>query len=89
MNAGRVCGTAVCTVKAQGLEGISLLVVQKIEQGRLGGLFIAADATGQAGAGDFVYFVGSKEAARVFRRPRVPLDAAIVGFIDQYNEEMK
>ena len=40
------------------------------------------------GLGDYVYMIGSKEAARVFRVKRIPVDVAIVGFIDTYNEEL-
>ena len=49
----------------------------------------AADSTRMAGPGDYVYLIGSKEAANVFRKRRTPADAAIVGFIDTYNEKIK
>jgi len=88
MLTGEVCGTVVCTVKDSELEGVPLLVVQRIENGKKTGMVVAADATGQAGQGDFIYMIGSKEASRVFRRPLVPADLAIVGFIDKYNEEL-
>jgi len=88
MITGEVCGTVVCTAKDSGLEGIPLLVVQRIENGKKTELMVAADATGQAGQGDFIYLIGSKEASRMFRKPLVPADLAIVGFIDQYNEEL-
>jgi len=32
--------------------------------------------------------IGSKEAGRMFRQPLMPTDAAIVGFIDRYDEEL-
>ena len=38
--------------------------------------------------GDYIYMIGSKEAARIFRRGNIPVDVAIVGFIDTYNEEI-
>ena len=88
MYTGEVAGTVVSTVKAPGLEGIPMLIVRRIEKGKKAGLIVAADATRQAGIGDFVYLIGSKEAARMFRKDLVPADAAIVGFIDQYNEEL-
>lgn len=87
MYTGVVAGTVVATVKDPGLEGVPLLIVRKIENGKEAGLMIAADQTRQAGMGDFVYMIGSKEASRIFRR-MVPADAAIVGFIDSYNEEL-
>ena len=49
---------------------------------------MAADSTRMAGEGDFVYLIGSKEAARMFRKEFTPVDAAIVGFIDSYREHM-
>jgi len=88
MYTGKVEGTVVSTVKSSGLEGIPLLVVRLIENGKKTGLVIAADATRQAGMDDFVYLIGSREASRMFRAPFVPVDAAIVGFIDRYYEEL-
>ena len=47
-----------------------------------------ADQTRQAGPGDFVYLIGSKEASTIFRKKYIPVDASIVGFIDDYHEEL-
>ena len=88
MFTGKVAGTVTATIKEKGLEGIPLLVVRKIENGKETDLIIAADSTRQAGYGDYIYLIGSKEAARMFRKPLVPVDAAIVGFIDEYHEEL-
>ena len=88
MYTGIVTGTVVATVKDENLEGIPLLTVKLIENGKEAGSIIAADSTRQAGPGDFVYLIGSKEAARMFRKNLTPVDAAIVGFIDTYNEEV-
>ncbi len=88
MYTGKVVGSVVSTVKDEGLRGIKLLLVQTIENGKPGKTIVAADQTAQAGDGDFVYLIGSKEAALIFRRGMVPADAAIVGFIDEYNENM-
>lgn len=88
MYTGVVAGSVVATVKDSALEGIPLLVVRKMENGREAGLIVAADQTRQAGMGDFVYMIGSKEAARIFRVKRIPVDVAIVGFIDTYHEEL-
>jgi microcompartment protein CcmK/EutM len=35
-----------------------------------------------------VNLIGSKEAARMFRKKNTPVDIAIVGFIDHYNEQL-
>ena len=88
MYTGEIAGTVVSTVKDPGLEGIPLLLVRLIENGEKKGLIVAADATRQAGLGDFVYLIGSREASRMFRKPLVPADAAVVGFIDDFNEEL-
>lgn len=88
MYTGTVTGTVVATVKEENLKGIPLLTVKLIENGKEAGTIIAADSTRQAGPGDFVYLIGSKEASRIFRKSLTPVDAAIVGFIDSYNEEL-
>ena len=88
MYTGKVVGSLVATVQDENLRGIPLLVVRTIENGRDADLIIATDATRQAGEGDFVYLIGSKEAARMFGKPLTPTDAAIVGFIDHYCEEL-
>jgi ethanolamine utilization protein EutN len=85
---GIVTGTVVATVKEEHLTGIPLLTVKLVENGKEAGTIVAADSTRQAGPGDFVYLIGSKEAARVFRKDLTPVDASIVGFIDTYNEEI-
>ena len=86
MYTGKVVGSVVSTVKDEGLTGIKLLLVQTIENGKPAKTIVAADHTRQAGSGDYVYLVGSKEAGLIFRKGLVPADAAIVGFIDEYNE---
>ena len=88
MYAGIVAGSVVATVKDPGLDNIPLLIVNKIEIGKDAGLVVAADHTRQAGMGDHVYMIGSKEAARIYRDYLPPVDVSIVGFIDDYNEEL-
>ena len=89
MYTGVVTGTVTATVKEPRLQGIPLLVVRKIEDGKEAGLVVAADHTRQAGIGDYIYMIGSKEAARIYRTKKLPpCDVAIVGFIDTYNEEI-
>ena len=89
MYIGEVVGCVVATVKEPGLDNIPFLVVQLIENGKKTKMIVAADSTRQAGRGDFVYLIGSKEAGRVFRTKRTAADAAIVGFIDSYNIKLK
>jgi microcompartment protein CcmK/EutM len=79
----RVTGTVVATRKYPGLEGAKLLLVRKTSRtGELvGGPLVACD-NAQAGEGDLVYCVASREAALAQPEPFVPVDAAIVGVVD-------
>src|SRR4051794_4299127 len=83
MYLGIVKGTVVAQVKAAGLEGKKLLLVQPVdEHGAPVGDVQAAVDTVQAGDGDLVYLVGSREAALACDPWFVPVDAAIVGIVD-------
>lgn len=83
MNIGRVEGNVVCTIKTPSLEGIKLLVVRQVVNGKPAGLVIAADATRQAGIGDTVYMIGRKEAALMLSLvDPPPSDLTIAGIID-------
>ena len=84
MYLGRVVGTVVAERIAAGLEGVKLLLVQPLDdrQVETGPLQVATDVV-QAGPGDLVYLVGSREAALAMDPFFVPVDAAIVGIVDQ------
>lgn len=84
MKLGRVRGSVVATVKDPGMTGMKLLIVQPLdEQGDdSGSCVVAADAVHQAGDGDVVYFVASREAAEAMEPRFVPVDHAIVGIVD-------
>lgn len=84
---GRVHGTAVCTMKIAGTEGLKLLVVQPLNRKLepIGALQVAADVV-QAGTGDLCVMVRSREAALAMPEIRfVPVDLALVGIVDQLN----
>jgi ethanolamine utilization protein EutN len=85
MQFARVIGTLVATQKADGLEGVKLLVVQPLDKYRqpLGEPQIAADGTGQAGPGELVFVIYSREAALVLPEWFVPVDLAISGIVDE------
>jgi len=89
MYTGRVEGNVVASVKDPGLNGVKLLLVRLIENDAPAGLIVAGDATRQAGPGDLVTLIGAKEAALVFGDILPPCDAAITGFIDEYNLEIR
>jgi ethanolamine utilization protein EutN len=83
MYLGIVKGTVVAERKAAGLEGTKILLVQPVdEQKRPVGDVQAAIDRVQAGVGDLVYLVGSREAALACDPWFVPVDAAIVGIVD-------
>jgi ethanolamine utilization protein EutN len=89
MYVGKVVGSVVSTVKDENLKGVKLLIVQLIENGVPKGYEVSADGTRQAGQDDFVYLIGKKEATLPFKEfSMIPVDSAIVGFIDKFNEEM-
>ncbi len=84
MQLARVMGTVVATQKYVGLEGIKFLIVQPLSKTRqpVGEPVVAADATAQAGPGELVFIVGSREAAQALPETFVPVDHAIVGIVD-------
>jgi ethanolamine utilization protein EutN len=88
---GRVVGTVVANRKVEGLAGAKLLLVQPLDDGLANnGPLQAAVDTVQAGQGDLVTLVGSREAALACEPWFVPVDAAIVGIVDQvHNPERK
>ena len=82
---GIVQGTAVCTQKYTGLEGIKLLLVQPVDKHLhpQGGLQVAADVV-QAGPGDLCVMVRSREASLAMPEIKfVPVDLALVGIVDE------
>ncbi len=84
---GRVRGTAICTLKYPGTEGLKLLIVQPLNK-RLepvGGLQVAADVV-HAGIGDLCVMVRSREASLALPDVKfVPIDLALVGIVDELN----
>lgn len=82
---GRVKGTAVCTLKYEGTEGLKLLIVQPLDKHLqpVGTLQVAADVV-QAGIGDLCVMVRSREAALAMPDVKfVPIDLALVGIVDE------
>jgi len=82
---GRVKGTAVCTIKYAGTEGLKLLVVQPLNKQLMpvGPLQVAADVV-DAGPGDLCVMVRSREASLALPVVKfVPIDLALVGIVDE------
>lgn len=92
MYLARVIGTVTASRKAAGMDGLTLLVVEPVSAHgeppvayqRVGEPHVAID-TVQAGEGDIVSCVGSREAAlavpRVGTTSFVPVDAAVIGIV--------
>jgi ethanolamine utilization protein EutN len=80
----RVIGTVVASRSTAGMEGIKLLVVQPLGEDRhpRGRPEVAADATAQAGTGQLVFTVASREGAQAMPELFVPVDLAITGLVD-------
>ncbi len=83
MYLGRVVGTCVASRKVEGLRGIKLLLVQPLDAHHRpsGRLQVACDVV-RAGPGDVVTLVSAREASHALPEAFVPVDAAIVGVVD-------
>lgn len=86
MFAAKVVGNVVSTVKSDDFSGAKLLLVEPFENGA-GETIIAVDCIG-AGIGEDVLVVHEGGSSRmcynaVRNRPNAPVDAVIVGIIDE------
>jgi len=88
MRFARVIGNLIASQKYRGLEGVKFLIVQPLDSQRQpdGEPYIAADATQQAGPGELVFVIASKEAAMALPVGFVPIDAAVVGIVDDVDD---
>lgn len=88
MKFARVIGNLVASQKYKGLEGVKFLIVQPLDIHRQpdGEPYVAADATRQAGPDELVFVVASKEAAFALPVEFVPVDAAVVGIVDDVDD---
>lgn len=88
MKFARVIGNLVATQKYRGLDGVKFLIVQPLDQHRNanGEPYVAVDATNQAGEGELVFVIASKEAAMALPVSFVPVDAAVVGIVDDVDD---
>jgi microcompartment protein CcmK/EutM len=74
----------VASQKYTGLEGVALQLIQPIaEDGKGMGAQLVACAAISSGPGDLVHFVDGREAALACPERFVPVDAAIIGFVEQ------
>lgn len=80
---GQVVGNVVATVKDPQLTGEKLLLVQLMNRHRepVGRPLAAIDVV-DAGQGDFVFLVRSREAALATYPLQAPVDLAVVGIVE-------
>ncbi|MGB0589659.1 MAG: EutN/CcmL family microcompartment protein [Myxococcota bacterium] len=85
MKLGRVIGSMVATIKADGMDGLKLLIVRPLtaDLQPAGRPFIATDGSTQAGPDALVTYESSREGALLHHPRVVPVDHAIVGIVDQ------
>ena len=90
MNLAKVAGTVVSTVKNDGLEGATYLLLDKcdITGKRKGDYFIALDVIGVA-QGEMVMVSEGSTARETLWTAGKPLDALIVGIVDEIDENNK
>ena len=81
---GKVIGTLTPCIVYEGLEGVPMLLVQPLnkKQEAVGKPLVAADSTRMAGLGELIYYEGGREAAMALETVFVPVDATIIGIVD-------
>ena len=84
MYLARVIGRVVATRKSEGLVGVPFHWVQPLdERGAAMGEALVAATVVSAGPGDLVHFVDGREGALACPEPFVPIDAAVIGFVEE------
>ena len=80
----KVIGNVWATRKEETLSGEKLMVVQRIDLSGKGSdeVFVAVDCVG-AGTGDQVLVTTGCSARKALRNENAPVDASIVGIIDE------
>lgn len=96
MFVGRITGSLVATQKVESMVGQKLLVIEPLrvnekDQGELaptGRTFVAVDTVG-AGEGEIVLCVQGSSARFTPETKTLPIDAAIIGIVDQVQVHSK
>lgn len=85
---GMVIGNVWATRKEESLNGLKFMVVQRIDQadGSRGESFVAVDCVG-CGTGERVLVATGSSARKALDNHDCPVDAAIVGIIDEAKEK--
>jgi len=84
MEEARVLGTVVANQAVPALGGRKLLLIAPVDEHDrpCADPLVAVDVT-QAGPGTRVIFVRGREAAEALENPFTPVDAAVVGIVDE------
>ncbi len=87
MYIGKVVGNVVSTKKEAALTGYKLMIVELIQRATQEKLeeIVAIDLVG-AGRGEFVLVVRGSAARMATKNQDAPIDAAIIGIIDTFDE---
>ncbi len=84
MEEARVLGTVVATRAVPALRGRKIVWIEPVDaEGKRSGPPLAAVDVTQSGRGALVIFVRSREAAEALTDPFCPVDAAVVGIVDE------
>ena len=85
----RVVGTVVATQKSQKIEGITLLLLEKLDPSTMQGkndYVVAMDAVG-AGRGEVVFYVSGSSARMTEVTQGKPADASIIAIVDNIEKD--
>ena len=84
MYLARVKGRVVATTRYEGMDEVPLQIIQPLdEDGAPMGDTLVACTVISSGPGDLVHFVAGREAALACPETFVPVDATILGFVEQ------
>ncbi|MFT8459347.1 MAG: EutN/CcmL family microcompartment protein [Liquorilactobacillus ghanensis] len=87
MYIAKVVGNIVSTKKEDSLVGSKLMILKMIHASALNNLIVAVDLVG-SGVDDYVLVSCGSSARQTFLNKEIPVDAAIVGIIDNFDERM-
>jgi len=84
MYLARVTGRLVASYCYPGLEGVALQWIQPLDErgAPMGGQLVACAAIA-SGPGDLVQYIDGREAALACPKTFVPVDAAVIGFVEE------
>ena len=85
----RVSGTVVATQKPASMQGLRLLLLEKVDAVTMkgkGDYVVAIDAVG-ANAGEIVFYVGGSSARMTEETKGKPSDATIIAIVDQIEKD--